>query len=90
MNKQDLIDAVADKTGATKVAAASHINSLIDVITDSLSKGDEVQIMGFGTFSVSDRAARTGRNPKTGETLQIAASKAPKFTPGANLKKACK
>lgn len=90
MNKQDLINAVAKETGATKVEAASHINSLIDVITDSLSKGDEVQIMGFGTFSVSDRAARTGRNPKTGETLQIAASKAPKFTAGANLKKACK
>lgn len=90
MNKQELIDAVAEKTGASKKQTADILSGLIDVVSGSLAKGEDVQLVGFGTFSVSSRAARTGRNPKTGEEIKIAAAKVPKFSAGKSLKEACK
>jgi len=88
MNKTELIDALAAKSDISKAAAAKAVDGLLEVITQALVAGDSVNIVGFGAFSVGARAARTGRNPKTGETLQIAAAKAPKFTAGAKLKAA--
>lgn len=86
MNKNDLIASVATSTGLSKSDAASAVDSVFDTITDALKGGDEVRLVGFGTFSVSQRAATTGRNPRTGETIQIPASKQPKFKPGKGLK----
>ncbi len=88
MNRKELIDALADKTGSTKADADRNIGALIDIITTSLKKGDNVALVGFGTFEVRKRAARTGRNPATGETIKIKASKVPAFKAGANLKTA--
>ncbi len=88
MNRKELIDALANKTGSTKIVAEQNIAALIDVIGETLSKGDSIALVGFGTFEVRERAARTGRNPKTGAELQIAASKVPAFKPGATLKAA--
>ncbi len=88
MNKSQLIDAVADDTGFTKVDAGVAIESVINTITKTLKKGDEVSITGFGKFSVVKRAARQGVNPRTGERVKIKASKAPKFSSGASLKQA--
>lgn len=88
MNKSDLVDAVAADSGLTKADAAKAVDALFDTITDALKKGDEVRLVGFGTFAVSERAARTGKNPRTGEEIQIAASKQPKFKPGKALKDA--
>lgn len=86
MNKQQLIAAVASETNTTKVQAKATIEATLEVITEALSNGTKVQLIGFGTFSVSDRAARTGVNPSTGASIQIAASKLPKFKAGKALK----
>jgi DNA-binding protein HU-beta len=88
MNKTDLADAVAQATDTSKADAANAVDAVLDTITDALKSGDGVQLIGFGNFSVSDRAARQGRNPRTGETIQIAASKQPKFKAGKALKDA--
>ncbi len=86
MNKAELIAAVAAKTGATKKSAEEAVNAFTDVVTETLKKGDKVQLVGFGSFEVIKRAARKGRNPQTKEEIKIPASKAPKFKPGKALK----
>jgi nucleoid DNA-binding protein len=86
MNKADLIKKMAADAGITQGAANKAFNTLVEGITKSLSKGHRVTIVGFGTFSVTKRKARTGRNPKTGAPLKIAARTVPKFTPGKALK----
>ncbi|MDO4426619.1 MAG: HU family DNA-binding protein [Moraxella sp.] len=88
MNKSELIDAVAEQSGLTKADTTKALNGLIDTLTDAMKRGDDVVLVGFGTFSVKERAARTGRNPKTGEPLKIAASKVPSFKAGKGLKDA--
>ena len=88
MNKGDIIDKVADSTGLSKADAARAVDAVISCISGALASGDSVAIAGFGTFDVRSRAARTGRNPKTGEALQISASKAPGFKAGKALKDA--
>lgn len=88
MNKSDLVDAVAADTGLTKADATKAVDALFDAITGALKSGDEVRLVGFGTFAVSERAARTGKNPRTGEEIKIEASKQPKFKPGKGLKDA--
>jgi DNA-binding protein HU-beta len=88
MNKQDLVSKVADKADISKTKAAEAVDAVIDAIKASLKKGDDVRLVGFGTFSVSKRAATTGRNPRTGEPIKIAASKQPKFKAGKELKEA--
>ncbi len=88
MNRSELVAAMAEKTNSTKVDADKTIAALIDIITTTLKKGDNVALVGFGTFEVRKRAARTGRNPQTGAVLKIKASKAPKFKAGAMLKAA--
>ena len=89
MNKADLIAAVAEKTGFTKKDAEAAVNATMTSIEETLIKGDRVQLIGFGTFEVRQRKARTGRNPrKPGETIEIAASKAPVFKAGKALKDA--
>ncbi len=86
MNKAELIEAVAKETGLSKADAERAVNATTGTISKALKKGDTVQIIGFGSFSVAKRGARTGRNPKTGETLKIKATKVPKFTAGKGLK----
>jgi DNA-binding protein HU-beta len=86
MNKNDLIATVAERTGLSKTGAGEAVEATFDAITKALKAGDEVKIIGFGNFTVSTRAASTGRNPRTGETIQIAASKSPKFKAGKGLK----
>ena len=86
MNKNDLIATVADKTGLSKSEATKAVEGVFDAITASLKKKQEVRLVGFGTFSVSRRAASTGRNPRTGESIQIPASNQPKFKAGKGLK----
>ncbi len=88
MNKNDLVASVAEHSSLTKADAARAVDAVFASIEGSLKNGDEVRIVGFGTFSVASRAATTGRNPRTGETIQIAASKQPKFKAGAPLKAA--
>lgn len=88
MNKNDLIAAVSSNTGLSKADATKAVDGVLDAITDSLKSGGEVRLVGFGTFSVANRAASTGRNPRTGETIQIPASKQPKFKAGKGLKDA--
>lgn len=88
MNKAELIDAVADGADISKAAASRAVDSMVAAITGALQKGDQVALVGFGTFSVKDRAARTGRNPRTGEAIQIKASKNPVFKAGKALKDA--
>jgi DNA-binding protein HU-beta len=88
MNKADLIDAVAESADISKAAAARCVDTVFDSITSSLAKGDSVTVVGFGTFSVKARAARSGRNPQTGATIQIAASNLPGFKAGKALKDA--
>ena len=87
MNKAELVAAVADKAELTKKDAEKAVKAFVDVVTEELKKGEEVQVVGFGTFKVTDRKSREGRNPKTGEVIQIPASKTPSFTAGAELKK---
>ncbi|MBR2850227.1 MAG: HU family DNA-binding protein, partial [Clostridia bacterium] len=82
MNKTQLIDVVATKTGLKKKDAEAAVNAVNEAITEALKAGDKVQIIGFGTYEVKERAAREGRNPKTGETITIAASKTPAFSAG--------
>ena len=86
MNKAELVDAIAKDTGLTKKDSEAALKSVIDTISNELAKGHEVSLIGFGTFAVGKRAARSGRNPKTGETIKIAASKSPKFKAGKALK----
>ena len=86
MNKAELVDAIAKDTGLSKKDSEGALKSIIENISDELAKGHEVSLIGFGTFGVGKRAARTGRNPKTGETIKIAASKSPKFKAGTALK----
>lgn len=86
MTKADLVDSVANKTEIPKEKAEEIVNSLFDDIIAALKSGEKVNISGFGTFSVSHRKARMGRNPKTGETIQIASSRAAKFKAGKTLK----
>ena len=88
MNKQELIDNIAASADITKAAAARALDSVIDSVTNSLKKDDSVVLVGFGTFSVRSRAARTGRNPQTGQEIQIAAAKVPAFKAGKALKEA--
>ncbi|MFZ8943948.1 MAG: HU family DNA-binding protein [Methylophilaceae bacterium] len=88
MNKGELIEAVASATGSTKADATRAIDATIDAISGALKKGDSVTLIGFGTFKVSQRAARTGRNPQTGAELKIPARKVPAFKAGAGLKSA--
>ena len=88
MNKNDLIGAVADSSGLSKNDAASAVEGVFDAITKSLSNGDDVRLVGFGTFSVAKRKASTGRNPRTGEPMNIPASNQPKFKAGKGLKDA--
>ncbi len=90
MTKADLIDAVAAGADISKAAAARAIDSFTGAITKSLKKGKKVTLVGFGSFSVTKRKARKGRNPRTGETIKIAASKTPKFSAGKTLKQAIK
>jgi DNA-binding protein HU-beta len=88
MNKADLIDKMASDADITKTAAAAALDSLLEGITTSLKNGGKVTLVGFGTFAVSHRKARTGRNPQTGATIQIGAKQVPKFTAGKALKDA--
>lgn len=88
MNKVELVTAVAEKAEISKKDATKAVSAITEVIKESLSKGDSVQLVGFGTFKVVDRAARTGHNPKTGEKIEIPAKKTPKFTAGKKLKDA--
>lgn len=88
MNKAELIDAVADSADISKAAASRAVDGMIAAVTGALQNGDQVAMVGFGTFSVKDRAARTGRNPRTGEAIQIKASKNPVFKAGKALKDA--
>jgi DNA-binding protein HU-beta len=86
MTKAELIESVASKVDLPRAIAERAVNTMFDEMTLALSQGDKVNISGFGTFSVSTRKARTGRNPKTGESIEIAASRAAKFKPGKTLK----
>lgn len=88
MNKTDLIDKIAAGADISKAKAKDALEAMLDAVTASLKAGDAVQLVGFGTFKVSERAARTGRNPQTGAEIQIAASKVPSFTAGKALKDA--
>ena len=88
MNKTELVAAMAEKTGLSKKDAESALNAFTGVVAEELKKGEKIQLVGFGTFEVSERAARTGRNPQTGAEMTIAASKAPKFKAGKALKDA--
>ncbi len=88
LKKNDLIAQVANSSGLSKSDAGKALDAVLETITSALASGDEVRIIGFGTFSVSNRAATTGRNPRTGEVIQIAASKQPKFKAGSPLKDA--
>lgn len=88
MNKNDLVSSVSDSAGISKADATKAVDSVFDNITSSLQGGNEVRLVGFGTFSVAQRKATTGRNPRTGETIQIKASKQPKFKAGKALKEA--
>ena len=88
MNKTELIAAVAEKSGLSKKDAAAAVESVIAAVSDSLVKGEKVQLVGFGTFEVRERAARVGKNPRDGSPLDIPASKSPVFKPGKALKDA--
>ncbi len=88
MNKAELIDAIADSADLPKASASRALEAVLDTVTNALKDGDQVSLVGFGTFAVKDRAARTGRNPKTGEPIQIAAAKVPGFKAGKALKDA--
>jgi len=89
-NKADLIDGVAEKSGLTKKDATAAVEGLFEVVTENLSREERVQVIGFGSFEVRDRAARKGRNPQTGEEIQIPATKVPAFKAGKGLKDAVK
>lgn len=86
MNKTELVAAVAEQADISKKDAEKVLKAFVDVVTEEMKKGEKVQLVGFGTFEVSERAAREGRNPRTGETMKIESSKAPKFKAGKALK----
>lgn len=86
MNKTELVAAVAEQAGLSRKDAEAAVKAFTDVVADALKNGDKIQLVGFGTFEVSERAAREGRNPQTGATMKIKASKAPKFKAGKALK----
>jgi DNA-binding protein HU-beta len=88
MNKTELVKALAEKGGVSLAAAGDALDNLLEIVTDTLSSGDSITLVGFGAFSVVERAARKGRNPQTGKEINIAASKAVKFSVGAKLKAA--
>jgi DNA-binding protein HU-beta len=88
MNKSELIEAVAQSADISKAAAARAVDGMVQAITNALKEGDQVTLVGFGTFGVRERAARSGRNPRTGQTINIEASKVPGFKPGKALKDA--
>ncbi|MCB0564343.1 MAG: HU family DNA-binding protein [Phaeodactylibacter sp.] len=88
MNKGDLINKIAESANLSKAQATDALNAVLDGISDSLKDGDKVTLIGFGTFSVSRRDARTGRNPQTGETIKIAAKNVVKFKPGKEISEA--
>ena len=88
MNKTELVAAMAEQTNLSKKDAEAALKAFIDVVSEEMKKGEKVQLVGFGTFEVSERAAREGRNPQTGKEMTIAASKAPKFKAGKALKDA--
>jgi len=88
MNRKELVEALSKKTDSTKADAERNVAALIEIVTKTLKKGDNVALVGFGTFEVRKRAARTGRNPQTGATLKIKAAKVPAFKAGAGLKAA--
>ena len=88
MNKTELIDQIATSADISKAAAGRALDAAVDAIKDALKAGDTVSLIGFGTFYVGERAARTGRNPRTGKTLEIKAAKSPKFRAGKGLKDA--
>ena len=90
MNKNELITAVSEKANMNKVDTEKALKAFTEVVEEELKKGEKIQLVGFGTFEVSERAARTGRNPQTGEEMTIAASKSPKFKAGKALKDAVK
>ncbi len=90
MTKAELVETVASKVDLPRAVAERAVNTVFDEMTEALKQGDKVNISGFGTFSVSERKARTGRNPKTGETIQIGASRAAKFKAGKTLKDSLK
>ncbi|MFV0346802.1 MAG: HU family DNA-binding protein [Bacteroidales bacterium] len=85
MNKSELIDAIAEKAGLTKADSKKALDAFMSVVAKTLKKGDKIALVGFGTFSVSKRSARNGRNPQTGATIKIAAKKVAKFKAGAEL-----
>lgn len=86
MSKTELVAAIAEKTGLTKKDSEAAVNAFVETVTEQLKKGEKVQLIGFGTFEVSERAERVGRNPQTGAEMTIAASKVPKFKAGKALK----
>jgi len=88
VNKTELIDAVAEGADISKAAATRAVDTMLETITSALAKGDQVTLVGFGTFTVKERAARTGRNPRTGEAIEIKAAKVPGFKAGKALKDA--
>ena len=88
MTKADLVNAMADKAGVSKADSEKVLKAFIDVVTEALQAGDKVALVGFGTFSVGERAARVGQNPQTSKKIEIAASKTPKFKAGKGLKDA--
>lgn len=90
MNKAELVDRMASAADISKAAAEKSLTGMLEAITDALSDGDKVTLVGFGTFSVSERKARQGRNPQTGETIQIAARTVARFKPGSKLADAVK
>jgi DNA-binding protein HU-beta len=90
MNKQDLINSISEKSGLTKKDVESVLNSFLGEVTDALSSGDKVQLIGFGTFETRKRSARVGRNPQTGANIPIPESKVPAFKAGIKLKEAVK
>lgn len=89
MNKTELIDQIAASADISKAAASRALDGAVEAIKEALKNGDSVNLIGFGTFYVGERAARTGRNPRTGKTLEIKAAKSPKFRAGKGLKDAC-
>lgn len=88
MNKSELIDAIAAKSGLKKTESGAALDAFIDAVGEALKQGDQVTLVGFGTFLVREREARTGRNPRSGETIEIAASRLPSFKAGKGLKDA--
>lgn len=86
MNKQELVTEISNRTGLIKKDAEDAIVTFMDIVKDSLVKGEKIFLSGFGTFDVVERAARTARNPKTGESIEVGASKSPKFKPSKSLK----